>query len=269
MQKKARGLIMPVKTCPTCGYLIVNPSAPCPSCGAEIPISTVSPPSSPVVSRPYREQSQYVNEDPQKFSIKTIVAILCVVIIVALAGGGGFYYYKKKEKFNKYVNSMIYAASLMLNGSAKSEEIMNMVAKIWYNSIHKEHDSTTDKYTRLYPEVGYSFGMTSSEREKYDYFVDFNMAILGYYADSSSRLEEIKKNQELVMDAMRDLQNPPEGCQAAYDTISEIYKAYTTLIDMATNPSGSLQTYSTTKNIAVSAFTNLNKQLATRIPEKR
>ena len=282
---------MPAMMCPKCNYLIVDSSKPCPSCGAAIPALAVPP--SPVASRSYREQVQYDDDNSQRFSIKTIAVILCVVIII-LAGGGGFYYYKKQErarleaerieqarlanieqeriaaehaekaKFNEYVDSIIEASKLMLDGSIKSEEMTNMIARIWYNAIHEERNYYTDKYVRKTDE---EFRRSPG----YSLYHDFNTALRKYYQDreTQTNVREIESNQESVMEVMRNLQNPPDGCQNAYDTLSEMYKAYNTLTEMAINPSGSLQTYSNTKNTVVSEFANINKQLSTRIPVKK
>ena len=75
---------MPVMQCPSCGYLIVNPSQPCPSCGASAapPVAERNPP-----------PDQYDNYHDGS-SLKAIAA----VIVISLACAGGFYCYKTLQE---------------------------------------------------------------------------------------------------------------------------------------------------------------------------
>ena len=52
------------------------------------------------------------------------------------------------------------------------------------------------------------------------------------------------------------LKNPPAGYEEAYEALKEYYSAYLELTNMATNPSGSLQSYSSNFNEADSNALN-------------
>lgn len=54
-------------------------------------------------------------------------------------------------------------------------------------------------------------------------------------------------NAEIIVN-MRELQNPPDEFLAAYDTLLELFDIYTQLHNLALSPSGSLQTFNTTRN---------------------
>ncbi len=54
----------------------------------------------------------------------------------------------------------------------------------------------------------------------------------------------IGTTKETVNSLMKELKNPPEEYKDAYDSISKLYDAYISLTNLATDPSGSLQTYS-------------------------
>lgn len=58
----------------------------------------------------------------------------------------------------------------------------------------------------------------------------------------------IEDNQDTVNALMKKLKNPPDEYKDAYDAVSDLYDAYISLTNCATDPSGSLQTYSSTFN---------------------
>ena len=57
------------------------------------------------------------------------------------------------------------------------------------------------------------------------------------------------------------LKNPPDEYKDAYDAVSDLYDAYISLTNCATDPSGSLQTYSSTFNDADTNTLNAYKAM--------
>lgn len=108
----------------------------------------------------------------------------------------------------------------------------NLPKKVWYNAIYKERDDATDKYTRP---KGY-------------FASNFNDALGNLFSDTSFRISSIEDNQKTVSSLMKELKNPPEEYKDAYEAITELYDAYISLTNLATDPSGSLQTFSTNFN---------------------
>lgn len=66
----------------------------------------------------------------------------------------------------------------------------------------------------------------------------------------------IGTTKETVNSLMKELKNPPEEYKYAYDSISKLYDAYISLTNLATDPSGSLKTYSQNFNDADSETLN-------------
>ena len=119
--------------------------------------------------------------------------------------------------------------------------------KLTVKAAVKEKNDKTDKYTR--PD---------------GYFVsDFNEALGNLFADStfSSKISDIEDNQDAVNMLMKELKNPPDEYKEAYDAISDLYNAYISLTNCATDPSGSLQTYSSTFNDADTNMLNAYKAM--------
>ena len=78
---------MPIMSCPSCGYLIVNPSQPCPSCGAAVAGTSTASTTS------LQSQTRYNNwENPSHdVTSKKLIAVIMSIAIVLLAGSGGTY----------------------------------------------------------------------------------------------------------------------------------------------------------------------------------
>jgi hypothetical protein len=60
---------------------------------------------------------------------------------------------------------------------------------------------------------------------------------------------------------MKKLKNPPDEYKDAYDAVSDLYDAYISFTNCATDPSGSLQTYSSTFNDADTNTLNAYKTM--------
>lgn len=60
---------------------------------------------------------------------------------------------------------------------------------------------------------------------------------------------------------MKELQNPPEEHKEAYDALKEFYAAYTELVGCATNPTGSLTSYTSSYNEADQNTSNCYKAM--------
>ena len=142
----------------------------------------------------------------------------------------------------------------MLSGGSDAESLCNLTLRVWGNAISKDSDSETDKYTK---------------KDKWN-FNDFNTALANLYADSSTtkKVSDIESNQSSVKDLIKKLQNPPEGLDKCYDTVSDLYESYKILTDLAINPSGSYRDFGTKKSDAVSDFMSAYEKLDNQIPEK-
>ncbi|MDO4847970.1 MAG: zinc ribbon domain-containing protein [Clostridiaceae bacterium] len=236
-----------VEFCADCGTPIPEGALTCPKCGC--PVETESKESEEV--QPQKVEITAVNMPTVKKSAKKYVAIV-VSIVVLIAIGlvvafviKGANEKKAKEEYSKNLKA---ASLLMLTGAAQAEEAGNLTKAVWYNTIYEKRDSKTDKYTRS---NGYWFND------------DFNDSLNALFSDSDfqSKLSSIKSNQESVASLMKLLQNPPDEFDEAYQAIKEYYNAYLALIDLAINPTGSYQTFSSNFNDADSEVSRCYKAM--------
>lgn len=275
---------MAMTTCPNCGeqisdkakkcvhcgaVLIPEEKKYCPDCGAELEEGMESclkcgcPIENDATSEVIPQQVEVTGVKVSKKSKKLIVIGIIAVIAVAISAAVGVQVHKKnmaakaaaeaQKQSEEYGSNLSLAAYSMLSGASDAETCGNLIKQVWYNAIYKESDSKTDKYTK--PD-GY-------------YVSDFNDALQNLFSDSSfsSQLADINDNKDTVNSLMKKLKNPPENYKDAYDSLSKLYDAYISLTNLATDPTGSLQTYSQNFNDADSETLNCYNALKMYLEE--
>lgn len=181
-------------------------------------------------------------------TLKIAIAAVAAIIVIAIISVS-VYSNNEKNRYNDYISTVTNMQSKMLSSGATAETQMNLTKSVWHNAIWDKSDSTTDKYTK---------GAD-----------DFNEALSNMASDSTvkSRISSLKSSKSEVDDLMKKLNNPPKGLESCYDTASDLYTEYCKMISLATDPSGSLQTYSSDCSSADSNFMTQYEKLTTKIPE--
>lgn len=247
------------KTCVHCGtVLIPEEKKYCADCGAELEEGATICPNCgcPVEDKSAEEaapqQVEVTGVRMTKKSKKIIAIVAIIAVIVAIVSVVGVQAYKKQvaekaaaeaqQASEEYASNLNLAVISMLSGASDAETCGNLIKSVWYNAIYEERDDSTDEYTR-----------------PNGYFVsDFNDALSNLFSDSSfaSDISDIESNQDTVQDLMKNLKNPPEEYEDAYEAVNDMYDAYIAFTNLVTSPSGSLQTYSSNFNDADSEMLN-------------
>lgn len=207
-----------MRICAECGTELENGMTACPRCGCPVEIGQGTP--------------QEVEVAGVKISAKNkklLIGIFAAVLVVIIATVG-FKQLRAQHTDQSYGENLQLAASFILTDSANAETYGNLIKSVWYNAIYQIKDPETDKYTCPY---GY-------------FFDDFNEAIAVLLADYEfkPKLTELEERTETAEAMMRNLTDPPEEYERAYDELSKFYRAYLDFIEIVTNPEGSLSTFS-------------------------
>lgn len=238
--------------CSECGAILLETDQICPNCGCPVEKITSGDQTTP-------QQVEVASIKMAKKTKKFMIGIV-VALILCVGGGVGYKIYSDqkaeqiyKESYNEYISNLKKIQEMMISSGGDAESLCNLTLKVWGNAIAKDYNSETDKYTRN----GYSWN-------------DFNTAIAKLYLDSSTetKVSNIKVEQASVKDLIKKLQNPPEGLDKCYDTMSDLYEAYKILTDLAINPSGNYTDFGDKKSGAVSDFLSAYEKLDNQIPEK-
>lgn len=236
--------------CPECGSILAHNFDVCPNCGCPIKDYSANKP----------QQVEVSGVKIAKSSKKIILGII-ILLIVCILGGIGFKVYSNKKakdnyrkKYNAYIDNLNETRNLMLSGAADSEKLCNLTLEVWNNSIFNEDSSETDKYTK-------------NNNVFYD---DFNTALSNLFQDPDTinKVSNIEDNQEEVKKDMKKLQDVPKGLDNCYNSISDMYKEYTTFTNLATSPSGNYKDYSNKFNDTDTELMSYYDKLGSQIPNK-
>lgn len=229
--------------CPECGKEISDKSNTCPQCGYPLQNQQEQPHAVEVVGFKTKLSSSKLKN---YFFIAGIVIIFVTIVLISSK------YFSKQ----KYLENLQATSYTMYLGASEAESLCNLTAEVWYNSIYKNSDTATDKYTRN------NYGKGS-------FFDDFNFAISKLFQDKATkeRMETISASQTAASLMMKDLQNPPKEYTQCYDTITELYSAFQGLTDLALNPKGNYSSFSSSKNEYVDDFIKYYEKLKTQMPD--
>ena len=241
------------RKCPECGQELEEGAIVCSNCGRPIEEN----PEEKVIEISNSEAgtepgTEYLHTKKKgRVSKKSLIIIIAIVVAVAVAGviiGTSVSKARKEQALQaqkkEYVTLMIDTIYSIFDGAEDAQACGNLIKRVWYNSIFEESDSETDRYT-----------------QPKGYFVsDFNDALANLFSDSSfsAKISKIKENQDSVKSGMKQLKYPPAGYEEAYNALSGLYNAYLTLSNLVVSPAGSLQTFSSNFNDAIS---EMNKQI--------
>jgi len=200
----SKGISDKVKVCPHCGY--------------------------PLVSESNSGNAHRVEVTSIKISSKKIKPIIISVIVAAIVILIAFLIYKNISK-NTYLTNLGNVTQKMLEGGVIVEELADLSRDVWRNTIYKEYNSRTEKYT---------FSSSGS------YNSDFNASLRLLSQDpdiilKKANLEDIRKE---VNELMKLLQNPPSELQSSYNDLDKLYRVFTSYAELAINPSGDLTSFS-------------------------
>ena len=188
---------------------------------------------------------------------KICISIIAIFIISLFVGGLCIYnYFSKEHKKNEiemYQIDLENISSDILSGAAEAEDCGNLIRDVWYNSIWKEDDSETDKYTK--------------KNGKFN--EDFNDSLSALFSDEdfSKKIESIKNNRSEVKEQMKDMKNPPEEYEEAYDALKEYYDNYLALTNLCIDQSGNYNKYSSDFSDADNAVSNGYNKLQTYLED--
>lgn len=230
--------------CVHCGHILIEePKIFCEECGTEIKNNDS------VCSKcgcPISEQIE--NSEPQKVEVtkvklgngiskkKIIIGIILILAIVGVIFGAIYInklnLAKKSRKLSEqYKEDLSTITYKMLNGAAQAENCGNLIHKVWSNTIWKDEDPETDKYTKKNGVFNDSF--------------NDSLSILFNDPDFIKKTDDLEQNKDEVNKLIQKMKNPPQEWEDAYNDLKDFYDDYLILTNLCTNPSGNLQTYST------------------------
>lgn len=231
--------------CTECGREISDKASICPHCG--------NPMSNNTIASDTPKHSALSN---QKI-FKVVLPIILILLVVVSATVVHLNNVKKGEleARNTYIDDLNALLNAVIYAGGTAETLCNSTKNVWYNTIFEKSDEATDKYTKT------SYGSFHS---------DFNTSISYLYSDStfSNKISSLENYKDSLAAFYKKLNNPPDDFEDCYSSATQLYTDCLSLIDLAINPTGSLQNYSDNFSKYDSAIVSSIQKLKAQIPEK-
>ncbi|MBU8598500.1 hypothetical protein KM908_20520 [Alkalihalobacillus clausii] len=170
----------------------------------------------------------------------------------------------------QYGEDLQTVADEMLDNATKTEAILEQYAVVWDHSIKSKGAIPVAEMTAL-------TGFEQSDVEEYfeintagNIPEDFstNIHSLNAYYEDSGELEGIRNAADSIKSKMAELNDPPDEFEKAYDEVLNMYNYTEEYIEMALDPSGSLQSFNENKNQLASDIISVYKRIEVIMPSE-
>lgn len=171
-------------------------------------------------------------EAPKKKKKGLFISIGVILVLAVAAGAWYWNYYNTAKSLDKYKANMALVFMKATNTAAKAEGMINTYQKVWHDDIFNS---------------GYT---TSNGTYHSDGLDNFSQAI----QDQRNIYDELGDNKQLtdginsINTTMDVLKNPPSQYKDLYQQFVDLYSSLSSFVNMATDPSGSLQSYTSDAN---------------------
>ena len=260
--------------CPECQKEISDQAVACPYCG--FPTANPNLQSKEIDGADVKDKNSKREsfEAAAKKKHGTLIAIITIVVL-AIAGilimnsinaakdkreaeeAAAAALVAAQEAREQYVGNLLAIQAQMLLTAIDAESAGELIHDVWYNTIYEKKDTATDKYTRYNLYGSYVFNS------------DFNTSLRNLFNDTAfiEKINSIKEGSKKVAELYGKLQNPPDDLVAAFSALDDLYDAFQTLTACATNPSGNLNSYTSSFNQANADFLKYYEKLEAVMPE--
>lgn len=191
---------------------------------------------------------------------KKIVAILALVFVLVGCGVSA----------EEYGNSLQETADEIIENSENVEEILNMYSKVWDYSIQNRGAIPIEEMMVVtgFDEktVREAFEINIADNVPNDFSKNIH-SLVSYY-ESTGKLKEIEEKSSEIKEQISDLNNPKDEFESAYNEVLDMYDLSKQYINLATDPSGSLQDFNTNKNELSNGILSKYNRLEVVMPNK-
>lgn len=162
-----------------------------------------------------------------------IGAAICALVLLGIIVTNGISSHNYKKQLSK-------AYETIKSGAELAKSYATLESKVWWNCIHENTSSETDIYTK---------------NEYGRFYSDFNDALASFYSGESLTRGAVSVNVEKVDRVMPKLKKHPKKFEEEYETLRELYVAYSDLTDLVLgDTSHSLNSFTEALNEAISNY---------------
>lgn len=204
--------------------------------------------------------------------MKRITILVILISLFTLLAGCN----SDKEEKQKYIEQVKSINEKILSSSTVSEKVINSYSKIWLEAI--ENGITLEKFAELLDTTNtnvntiysaHHMGVGLLEDNEYSKVEDFNEAITiaETHYKKTGDIETINSARASIQSSIKEIALPPEEYQSIYNELFELYKNYEKYVDLAIDPSGSLQSYTSKAQSLSPEIVSGVKAVSARLPQ--
>ena len=167
-----------------------------------------------------------------------------------------------------YKSNVQNVADEILENSVKVEEILDEYSNVWKYSIESRGAIPVSEMalqTGLDEDTIKEYFTINSIGNIPDDF-SLNVFSMKSYFEESGELRKIEDKAKEIKDKISELNNPPKGYEKVYDELLDMYTFSEEYLEMALNPSGSLQSFNEDKNRLSSDILSQHKRVEATMP---
>lgn len=169
----------------------------------------------------------------------------------------------------EYEESLVEAQDNTMSVSTDSEKILDVYNELWYGSIQNDISMNTFYIAEL-------LDVSEDDIENYfnvnnDRVTDgYNDVVLGleeFYLDRGDS-DDVEEAISGVKSDVKDLNEPPDGYDEAFDKLLEMYSLSEEMADLAISPTGSYDSFSEKYAQLKDDIIKLNKEIDVVLPNE-
>lgn len=223
--------------CTKCGAQLEEGQAFCPRCGQPVGASPDTSANAAILQ--YNAGIQQKKKKSKKAPV-----IIALILVVCIAAGAGFVYFFTAQNAAKakaeYLSDAREFLDLSYTAGVNLEDIADTIQEYWYENIWDDLHGDDIDDAIMYALIAKADEI--SQAETYDTQLD------SLYDDLKSVPKAVSGEDEEELD---------EIC----DAVKELYNVYTDFYELATNPSGSYNSYSSDNGDTTDAFLSAYRAL--------
>jgi hypothetical protein len=246
---------MALMNCPECAKEISDKSTVCIHCGYPLDTMQSVTEQHPPARQPINLDADQPISSGRAFNRRMWFAVFGIVLVLLVGGGVGWNVYvaqQAKLSQEAYQNGGHELLTDMLDTMVLAEKMANLNINVWHDAIYREDTPATEKYVW---QSGYGH-------------VDFETALLNLALDP-----DIQKQRTAITDGKTSAQAamktlvPTTDQTATQQKLLELYALFEEFTSLATEPTGSYNTYTEQVATTKASFLRLFNELKILLPE--
>jgi len=174
------------------------------------------------------------------------------------------------DKTDEYREELLNVADDILSNSAEVENILEQYSRIWNFTIKSNGailvEDMMSEMNLDRNDIEKHFTINAAGNIPDDF--SLNIFSLQDHLRDVGKIALIEETSRIIRDSVSELNNPPSGFDNAFNELLDLYDVSEEYLEMALNPTGSLQSFNENKNRLSSDILSKYKRIEVLVPSE-